>query len=215
MHFIKNLVFTFACLFAVYPAAFAQQKVEKLIIENQRFENRGRDIVVSSSLERTVTVELSANSKVYTWSNGLVQKYDADYSYVGFKNSNGNEVTFNAESVLVWKGKSLNLDSPRNVKFTYISRIKECGKVDLDLTSKAREIDYETLINGESKKIKAVLVILDGKWSATCGIGKQQYELVYSPEYDLILRHKDLNFRPDSFLNAGQGWHINEIVLSK
>jgi hypothetical protein len=211
----KYLLLAFFLFFSNLSTAIAQQRVEKLVVEDHRYENRGREIIISSSVQRNVSVELSNSSKTYTWSTGLVQKYDADYSLVGYKNADGNEVTISSESILNWKDKSIDLKSSRNVKSTFVSRLRECGKVSRDLTSTGREIAYEVLLNGQTNKISAVEIVLDGKWSAMCGTGKELLEFVYSPEFDLILRYKSLNFRPDNFLNSGQGWQVKEIILSK
>jgi hypothetical protein len=144
---------------------------------------------------------------LYKWSNGSTQIYDAQFALIGRIDRNGTERLFGAKDVPRWLDLGGDLKAKREVKYGYTTT-GACGRVEVTLTSTGKDIMYSLVHQGAAKEIPAVEVNFEGKWSASCGIGKQTLKAVYSPALDLLLAYETMNYQPNGFLYVGSAWSL-------
>lgn len=183
---------------------------DRLGVETQRYDTRGREIYVASTTKGTMELVITASERVFKWDNGQIQKYDPYYTLVE-RTSGGVTTPTEVRSQL----KFLHLDgdprAKKEVTNTYKANAAQCGTVVATYVSEGKDISYAFTVRGKQTELKAVEVLLDGKWSAACGIGKQSVKVTYSPELDLLLTYEYLNFQPSGILNFGTGWRVTSL----
>ncbi len=200
-------------VFSTVGIAQAPEKAktgDRLGVETLRYDTRGREIYVASTTKGSIALLITANERVFNWDNGPTQKYDPNYTLVE-RTSGGVTTPTEARSQL----KFLHLDgdprTKKEVTNTYKSNAAHCGTVVATYVSEGKDVSYALTVRGKQTELKAVEVLLDGKWSAACGTGKQSVKVTYSPELDPLLTYEYLNFLPSGILNSGIGWRVTSL----
>lgn len=116
-----------------------------------------------------------------------------------------------AKDVPRWLDLGGDLKAKREVKYGYTTTTGACGRVEVTLTSTGKDIMYSLVQQGAAKEVPAVEVNFEGKWSASCGIGKQTLKAVYSPALDLLLAYETMNYLPNGFLYVGSAWSLKSL----
>ena len=208
----KSLSAIAGAAFILCSVGFAQvpekaKTGDRLGVESLRYDTRGREAYVASTAKGYVELQVTANERMFKWDSGLTQKYDQNYTLLE-RSSRGTTALTESRSQL----KFLHLDSDpkakREVSNAYTSSVAQCGNVLATYASEGKDISYPITIRGKQTDTRAIEVLLDGKWSAACGIGKQSVKVTYSPDLDLLLTFEFLNFQPNGILNSGSGWRV-------
>lgn len=194
------------------PAALARIKTgDRLAVELLRHDMRGTELIVGSATAATAEVTATPDGLTLVYSTQRVQKFDGRHTLVEdiFQ---GRARKVPEEWLFRWLPDDGDFKSVRKVRETS-GAIQSCGgKMQSDFEMTPRQALYRLLIAGKETEIPVVEFVFDGRWSATCGTGRQVRKYTYSPDLDLVLSSDYLNYLPNgNFLNAGNGLRVKSI----
>lgn len=208
---MENIVTIAAALSLVVLTGFARAQTgpspvktgDNLGYQFITYGERGREIFeqnVASAVAGYATVDKGYSIKFV---NGRVENYDGNHTlYSGL--SQGNPFEYSPEELFQWKPKDF---SPgRKEETSYTTKTRQCGVVKRSFPEVEVKASTRTLnMGGQAKEVPVHEITYKGRWAGSCGGGKFEHVVSFSPELNLVVEQKMLNYYPDGFLFQGNG----------